>query len=135
MCSRSNVIGDSARAPTCPIQSSTPWPSPGTNRSGNNRANVAISIATTAGFRSATDSHREIAELFGREVVSLTLVNPNFYHLDTAISVLDPLTDDATAATGLPSARAIVERHGGHLELDTVRGQGTLVRVELPVGG
>lgn len=44
------------------------------------------------GFRSSIDSHREIADVFGREVVSLHLVNPEFYHLDTAISILDPVT-------------------------------------------
>jgi N-dimethylarginine dimethylaminohydrolase len=77
---------------------------------------VGSRILAGTGFRSATDSHREIAELFGREVVSLTLVNPNFYHLDTAISVLDPLTDDANANIAyLPSAfdaasRATLER-------------------------
>ncbi len=43
------------------------------------------------GFRSSLESHREIADVFGREVVSLHLVNPDFYHLDTAISVLDPV--------------------------------------------
>jgi len=41
------------------------------------------------GFRSSTDSHRELAELSGREVVSLELVNPSFYHVDTAIAKLD----------------------------------------------
>ena len=43
------------------------------------------------GFRSSIDSHREIADVFGRDIVSLHLVNPEFYHLDTAISVLDPV--------------------------------------------
>ncbi|WP_308491915.1 dimethylargininase [Microbacterium terrisoli] len=43
------------------------------------------------GFRSSIESHREIADVFDREVVSLHLVNPNFYHLDTAIAVLDPV--------------------------------------------
>ena len=33
---------------------------------------------------------RELAETVGREVISLTLVDPEFYHLDTAIAVLDP---------------------------------------------
>jgi N-dimethylarginine dimethylaminohydrolase len=41
------------------------------------------------GFRSSTDSHRELAELSGREVVSLELSNPSFYHVDTAIAKLD----------------------------------------------
>ena len=48
-------------------------------------------ILAGRGFRSADDSHREIADLFGREVLSLTLVDPRFYHLDTALSVLDPV--------------------------------------------
>ena len=32
-----------------------------------------------------------VDEVFGREVVSLTLVDPRFYHLDTALAVLDPV--------------------------------------------
>lgn len=48
-------------------------------------------ILAGTGFRSTGDSHREIGEVFGREVVSLTLTDPRFYHLDTAIAVLDPV--------------------------------------------
>ena len=48
-------------------------------------------ILAGTGFRSTGDSHRELADVFGKEVVSLTLVDPRFYHLDTAISVLDPV--------------------------------------------
>lgn len=48
-------------------------------------------ILAGTGFRSTGDSHREVAELFDREVVSLTLVDPRFYHLDTALAVLDPV--------------------------------------------
>ena len=50
---------------------------------------VAGVVLAGMGFRSASDSHKELAEIFGREVVSLNLVNPSFYHLDTAIAVLD----------------------------------------------
>ena len=46
-------------------------------------------ILAGTGFRSSTDSHRELAELSGREVVSLELSNPSFYHVDTAIAKLD----------------------------------------------
>lgn len=62
-------------------------------------------ILAGTGFRSASDSHAEIASIFGREVVSLSLVNPSFYHLDTAIAVLDPAapTGEANIAY-LPSA-------------------------------
>jgi len=47
-------------------------------------------ILAGTGFRSATASHAELARVTGREVVGLTLVDPRFYHLDTAIAVLDP---------------------------------------------
>ena len=46
-------------------------------------------ILAGTGFRSASNSHEEVAAIYGREVVTLTLVNPNFYHLDTAMAVLD----------------------------------------------
>jgi N-dimethylarginine dimethylaminohydrolase len=48
-------------------------------------------ILAGTGFRTDPESHKEIARVFGREVVTLELVNPNFYHLDTAIAVLDPV--------------------------------------------
>jgi len=48
-------------------------------------------ILAGSGFRSSAEAHREVADVFGREVVSLTLVDPRFYHLDTAIAVLDPV--------------------------------------------
>ncbi|GAA3939126.1 dimethylargininase [Microbacterium soli] len=48
-------------------------------------------ILAGTGFRSAGDSHREVHEVFGREVVTLTLVDPRFYHLDTALTILDPV--------------------------------------------
>jgi len=40
------------------------------------------------GFRTSVAAHAELAALTGREVVSLELVDPRFYHLDTALSVL-----------------------------------------------
>ena len=52
---------------------------------------VGETILAGTGFRSTGDSHREVGEVFSREVVSLTLTDPRFYHLDTAISVLDPV--------------------------------------------
>jgi len=66
-------------------------------------------ILAGTGFRSAAHSHAEMAQIFGRPVITLELVNPSFYHLDTAIAVLD----DSNIAY-LPSAfsadsRAILE--------------------------
>jgi len=51
---------------------------------------VGDMILAGTGFRSASNSHEEIGAIFGREVITLTLVDPSFYHLDTAIAVLDP---------------------------------------------
>ncbi len=47
-------------------------------------------ILAGTGFRTTTESHAEVARIFNREVVTLTLVNPSFYHLDTAMAVIDP---------------------------------------------
>jgi len=49
-------------------------------------------ILAAHGFRSEGGSHEELATLFGRPVISLTLINPNYYHLDTALAVLDENT-------------------------------------------
>ena len=56
-------------------------------------------ILAGTGFRSASNSHEELASIYGRRVITLDLVNPNFYHLDTAVAVLDD-----TNIAYLPSA-------------------------------
>lgn len=40
------------------------------------------------GFRTDLAAHAEAQELFGRPVITLKLVDPRYYHLDTAIAVL-----------------------------------------------
>jgi N-dimethylarginine dimethylaminohydrolase len=50
-------------------------------------------ILAGTGFRSDSTSHDEIAKVYGRDVITLKLINPSFYHLDTAIAVLDPEPD------------------------------------------
>jgi N-dimethylarginine dimethylaminohydrolase len=42
-----------------------------------------------SGFRTTIRSHIESREYFGVPVVGLTLVDPRYYHLDTALAVLD----------------------------------------------
>lgn len=57
------------------------------------------------GFRSIADSHTELARIFGREVLSLRLVDERFYHLDVALTVLDSdATDGPARIAYLPSA-------------------------------
>ena len=41
------------------------------------------------GFRTEITAHAEAQEALGRAVVSLRLVEPHFYHLDTALAALD----------------------------------------------
>jgi N-dimethylarginine dimethylaminohydrolase len=41
------------------------------------------------GFRTDVRAHAEIAEILRMPVISLELVDPRFYHLDTALTVLD----------------------------------------------
>lgn len=44
------------------------------------------------GFRSDVRSHSEVQERLGVPVISLRLVDPRFYHLDTALGILDDET-------------------------------------------
>ena len=53
------------------------------------------------GFRTDPRAHAEAAAVFCREIVPLRLVDPRYYHLDTAVAVLD----DSTIAW-LPAAFA-----------------------------
>lgn len=50
---------------------------------------TATYILAGRGFRSSPLSHDEAQEFFGRPVIGLDLVDPRYYHLDTALSVLD----------------------------------------------
>ena len=70
---------------------------------------VGEMILAGTGFRTDLRAHGEIAEIFERRVISLELVDPRFYHLDTALTVLD----DTTIAY-YPPAFSYVSR--AHLE-------------------
>lgn len=45
-------------------------------------------VLAGTGFRTDPGAHAEVQELFGLPVISLQLVDPHFYHLDTALAVL-----------------------------------------------
>lgn len=53
---------------------------------------VGSMILAGTGFRTDVEAHDEIAAAFGLPVHTLTLVDPRFYHLDTALTVLDDTT-------------------------------------------
>lgn len=49
-------------------------------------------ILAGTGFRTDAKAHSEVGEIVGMPVISLELVDPRFYHLDTALAVLDDTT-------------------------------------------
>jgi N-dimethylarginine dimethylaminohydrolase len=57
------------------------------------------------GFRTAHAAHARAQEVFGRPVITLQLVDPRYYHLDTALTVL---ADDTVAY--LPEAFSAASR-------------------------
>jgi N-dimethylarginine dimethylaminohydrolase len=57
------------------------------------------------GFRSTLASHDDLRRVFDREVLGLHLIDPRFYHLDVALTVLDSEANDGPARIAyLPSA-------------------------------
>lgn len=65
------------------------------------------------GFRSSPLSHPEAQEFFGRPVLGLDLVDPRYYHLDTALCVLDDTTDTEIMyypGAFSPGSRAVLAR-------------------------
>jgi len=67
-------------------------------------------ILAGTGFRTDAAAHQEAQEFLGRPVVTLRLVDPRFYHLDTA---LFPLGGDNVAyypGAFSPGSRAVLER-------------------------
>jgi N-dimethylarginine dimethylaminohydrolase len=46
-------------------------------------------VLAGSGFRTNSEAHVEAEEYFGVPVIGLTLVDPRYYHLDTALAVLD----------------------------------------------
>jgi N-dimethylarginine dimethylaminohydrolase len=53
---------------------------------------VGDTVLAGYGFRTDRRAHPEIAAALGLPIVSLELVDPRFYHLDTALAVLDDHT-------------------------------------------
>ncbi|MER8047093.1 dimethylargininase [Streptomyces sp. NPDC094032] len=69
-------------------------------------------ILAGRGFRSSPLSHDEAQEFFGRPVIGLELVDPRYYHLDTALCVLDDARDEVMYYPDAfsPGSRSVLER-------------------------
>lgn len=76
-----------------------------TNEGEGDFLTLAHVVLAGTGFRTSVAAHVECAAAIDRPVVSLELVDPRFYHLDTALAVLDDGHGDAPADIAyLPSA-------------------------------
>ncbi|MET8471032.1 dimethylargininase [Streptomyces sp. NPDC006422] len=73
---------------------------------------TASYVLAGRGFRASPLSHGEAQECFGRPVIGLDLVDPRFYHLDTALAVLDDARDSVMYYPGAfsPGSRAVLRR-------------------------
>jgi N-dimethylarginine dimethylaminohydrolase len=67
-------------------------------------------VLAGTGFRTTREAHREVQEFFGVPVIGLTLVDPYFYHLDTALFVLDEDTVAYYPEAFSPGSREVLAR-------------------------
>ena len=65
-------------------------------------------ILAGSGFRTDPRAHAEAARVLHREVVPLELVDPRFYHLDTALAVLDETTIAWFPEAFSPASRGVL---------------------------
>ncbi len=69
---------------------------------------VDAAVLAGTGFRTDPAAHVEAAAALGRPVVSLELVDPRYYHLDTAIAVLDASTIAWLPAAFAPASQELL---------------------------
>ncbi|MGQ0466366.1 MAG: dimethylargininase [Sporichthyaceae bacterium] len=67
-------------------------------------------VLAGTGFRTARAAHAEAQEYLGKPVVSLTLVDPRYYHLDTALTVLGDHDIAYFPPAFSPGSRAVLRR-------------------------
>jgi N-dimethylarginine dimethylaminohydrolase len=65
-------------------------------------------VLAGTGFRTDRRAHAESGEFLGRSVVSLELVNEDYYHLDTALAVLDERSVMYYPAAFSPHSRRVL---------------------------
>jgi N-dimethylarginine dimethylaminohydrolase len=67
-------------------------------------------VLAGTGFRTAHAAHARAQEVFGRPVITLQLVDPRYYHLDTALCVLDGRTVAYLPRAFSPGSQAVLGR-------------------------
>ncbi|MEV0433468.1 dimethylargininase [Nocardia sp. NPDC050413] len=68
-------------------------------------------ILAGRGFRCTVTAHAEVERFFGLPVLSLELIDPRFYHLDTALMCLDETTIAYYPGAFSPAAREALTTH------------------------
>lgn len=71
---------------------------------------VGRRILAGTGFRTTREAHHEVQEFFGVPVIGLTLVDPYFYHLDTALFALDEENVAYYPEAFSPGSRGVLSR-------------------------
>lgn len=71
---------------------------------------VGDTILAGYGFRNDRSAGQEIQEFFGRPVIDLHLIDPRFYHLDTALTVLSDSEIAYLPSAFTPGSRRVLER-------------------------
>jgi N-dimethylarginine dimethylaminohydrolase len=71
---------------------------------------VGDQVLAGTGFRTDPGAHGEVQELLGVPVISLQLVDPRFYHLDTALAVLGDHDVAYHPEAFSPGSRAVLQR-------------------------
>lgn len=66
-------------------------------------------VLAGTGFRTDPRAHAEAAAVLGRPVIPLELVDPRYYHLDTAIAVLDEQTIAWLPEAFAPASREVLK--------------------------
>ena len=67
-------------------------------------------VLAGTGFRTDPRAHAEVQEFFGVPVVSLQLIDPRFYHLDTALAALGDHDVAYYPEAFSPGSRAVLQR-------------------------
>ena len=67
-------------------------------------------VLAGTGFRTDPRAHAEVQEYFGIPVITLELVDARFYHLDTALAVLDDMTIAYYPEAFSPGSRSVLQR-------------------------
>jgi N-dimethylarginine dimethylaminohydrolase len=83
-------------------------------------------ILAGSGFRTDPCAHAEAAKVLRRAVVALQLVDPRFYHLDTALAVLDETTIAWLPEAFAPESRAVLQNRYPDAVLATPADAGVL---------